>query len=47
LRIPSLPSDPKTIAGSDFKGVKLALDDSTGMDGIAIPDDIAAEGGRP
>jgi hypothetical protein len=34
------------IAGSDFKGVKLALDNSTGMDGIAIPDDVAAECGQ-
>jgi len=39
----SAADDVVLVARSDLKGVKLALDDSTGMDGIASPDDVAAE----
>jgi hypothetical protein len=35
--------DVVLVAGSNFKSVKLALDNSTCVDGIASPDDVAAE----
>src|SRR3974390_3483981 len=35
--------DVVLVAWSHLKSMELALDDSTGADGIAIPDDVAAE----
>src|SRR5580765_6412819 len=43
----SAADDVVLIAGSDFKSMQLALDDSTDVDGIASPDDVATECGCP
>ena len=38
-------ADVVLIAGSDFKSMEIALDSRAGMNGIAVPGDVAAEGG--
>ena len=44
-KVAAFPADDVVlIAGSDLKGMEIALNDCAGVNGIAIPDYVAAEG---